>query len=65
MISAGKRDCKCKIEGKQYNEFDETCVKCVRSQEILELLFDVAIKRAVEDGDMSLVREIIEREAKE
>lgn len=63
MISDGKRNCSCKIKGKQYNEFDETCVKCVRSQEILELLLDVAIKKAVEYGDMSLIREIIEREA--
>lgn len=63
MISDGKRNCSCKIEGKQFDEKDETCIRCVRSQEILELLFDIAIKKAVEDGDMSLVREIIEREA--
>lgn len=65
MTSARKRNCKCKIDGKQYNEFDETCIKCVRSQEMLELLFDVAIERALKHGDMSLVRAIIEREAEE
>lgn len=51
--------CNCKIDGKQYNENDKTCIECKRSQKILEVLFDLAFKMALDTGDISLLEMLI------
>lgn len=61
MISDGRRVCNCSIDGKQFDEKDETCIKCQNSTRVLEMLFDVAIKRAVETGDTTLIEEMLKK----
>lgn len=63
MKDMEKKPCNCKIEGKQYEENDETCIECKRSQEVLDILFNVALERAIKSGDLSFL-EILIKETK-
>ena len=55
MIDEKDIPCDCKIKGKEYDENDKTCIECKRAKRVLEVLFRIAIKKAVDDGDMSLL----------
>ena len=59
MKDMEKKPCNCKIDGKQYDENDETCIKCKRSQKVLDILFEISIKEALEHGNMSLIEMLI------
>lgn len=60
MMDEKDRPCDCKIEGKQYDENDKTCIECKKSQNVLEILFKIAIKKAVENGDTSLLDTLLD-----
>lgn len=60
MIDEKDRPCSCKIEGKQFDENDKTCIECKKSQKILEMLLKFAIKKAVDDGDMRFLEMLID-----
>ena len=62
MISAEDRPCNCKIKGKEYDENDKTCIECKRSQRVLKVLFRIAVKKAVDDGDMSFLDMLMDSE---
>ena len=59
MKDINNTPCDCNIRGKQYDENDETCIKCKRGQAVLDVLLDIAIKRAIDHGDPSLLEALI------
>lgn len=56
MIDTEKKTCKCEIKGKQFDENDETCIKCRNSEKVLEMLFEAAVEEAIKKGDISLLK---------
>ena len=59
MTDMEKVPCTCKIDGKQYDENDETCIKCKKAQKVYGILFEIAIAKAADDGDTSLLETLI------
>lgn len=60
MIEEEKRVCVCEIKGKRFDANDKTCIKCRASKKILDKMFEIAVKKAIEDGNMSLLEMFIE-----
>lgn len=60
MKDINNTPCDCNIKGKQYDENDETCIRCKRAQAVLDVLLDIAIKRAVDHGDLFLLETLLD-----
>ena len=57
MINEEKETCNCRIKGKHFDENDETCIRCKRSEKLLDVIFEIALEKAIKDGKPQLLKE--------